>query len=149
MARLRVTCCALVALAAACGDALGPTVDFLENRARWDRRGPATYTYDFHRICFCLTEAVEPVRITVTSGVVTAVVRVADGQPIPPEQVNLFFRVTIDSLFVLIGDAIENDAHAIDVAYDAYWGYPTNTFIDYLANAIDEEQGFTAALQAP
>ena len=146
----RVFCVGALSLSlVSCGDLVGPTVDFIANKAKWDREGPAAYTYVFQRLCFCGGEAIQQVRITVSGGQVTAVVRVADGQAVPPEQVNQFFRVTIDSLFGLVGDAIEGDAHDLDVTYDSRWGYPTAVYIDYDANTADEEQGFTAALQAP
>ena len=146
----RVFCVGALSLSlVSCGDLAGPTVDFITNKARWDRVGPATYTYVFQRQCFCGGESIQQVRITVSGNQVTAVVRVADGQSVPPEQVNQFFRVTIDSLFGLVGHAIDDDAHDVDVTYDPRWGYPTAAFIDYEANTADEEQGFTAALQTP
>lgn len=137
---------AVVALAAlACGEGLGPNVDYVFNRGRWEQRGPASYTYEFHRGCFCGGDAIQPVRITVTNGVVTSVVRVEDGQPVPPDQITLYFRITIDSLFDILGEALE-DADAVTVQYHPFWGYPTTAAIDYIRSAIDDEVNYSAEL---
>ena len=140
---------AVVALAAlACSQGLGPNADYVFNRGRWEQRGPASYAYEFHRGCFCSSEAIQAVRITVTNGVVTGVVRVDDGQPIPPEQIEQYFRITIDSLFDILGAALE-DADAVTVQYHPFWGHPTAVAIDYIRNAIDDETSYSAALNFP
>ena len=140
--------CTAAALGLACGDSLGPSSGFLAAWARWQNRGPADYTYTLQRSCFCGGEATQAVRITVAGGVVTAVVRESDGQPVPPDQVNLFFRVTIDSLFGIVAHALAA-ADAVAARYDPFWGYPTTVSIDYLRNAIDDETSYTARLSAP
>ena len=137
---------AVVALAAlACGQGLGPNTDYVFNRGRWEQRGPDGYAYEFHRGCFCTSEAIQAVRITVTNGVVTGVVRVDDGQPVPPDQITQYFRITIDSLFDILGAALE-DADDVTVQYHPFWGYPTAVAIDYIRNAIDDETSYSAEL---
>jgi len=54
------------------------------------------------------------------------------------------FRITIDSLFGIIAEAMDRDAADIQVHYDPQRRYPADVPIDYSANAIDEELGFTA-----
>lgn len=146
MARWRWSIALVVA--AACGDALGPTSDFLTARARWERRGPASYAYTFQRLCFCVPEATQAVRIAVSNGAVTGVTREADGSVVPPDQVNLFFRVTLDSLFAIVAHALDA-ADAVTAAYDPFWGYPTAVTIDYIRNAADDEMAYSAELAAP
>jgi hypothetical protein len=148
LARWRVGVCLLVSCLAACGDGLGPTTDFVASWSRWERRGPDSYVYEFQRSCFCGSEATQAVRITVTNDAVTAVARVEDGQQVPPDQVNQFFRVTIDSLFRIVAVALE-DAHTVAAQYDAFWGHPTHVSIDYIQNAIDDEVAYSAALTSP
>ena len=138
----------VVALAALACEGLGPNTDYVFNRGRWEQRGPASYTYDFRRSCFCGGEAIQAVRITVTSGVVTGVVLVADGLPVPPDQIEQYFRITIDSLFDIVGDALE-DADAVTVQYHPFWGYPTAVGIDYIRNAVDDEINYSVALNLP
>ena len=138
----------LIALAAlSCGE-LGPTTAFLQARARWEQRGPANYSYQFQRGCFCGGGSTEAVRITVADGIVTSVVRESDGQAVPPDQITLFFRITIDSLFDIVGDALE-DASTVSAAYHPFWGYPTQVAIDYILNAADDEVNYFAELTVP
>lgn len=140
---------AVVGLAAlACGQGLGPNVDYIFNRGRWEQRGPASYSYEFQRGCFCGGDALQRVRISVTNGVVTGVVRVDDGQPIPPDQITQYFRISIDSLFDILGDALE-DADVVTVQYHPFWGYPTAVAIDYILNAIDDETNYSAEMNFP
>ena len=46
---------------------------------------------------------------------------------------------TIDGLFHVIHDAINNEADQLSVSYDGELGYPTNVEIDYMSNSIDAE----------
>lgn len=135
-------------LAAACGDATGPAAELSLNRRKWITRRPASYTSEFQRLCFCRPEAVGPVRITAQGGGVQTVVSSA-GDPIPPADVDAYFRVTIDSLFDILQDAARQPADHITVTYDARLGYPTEAFIDYEVGTADEELGFRAELLSP
>lgn len=136
--------CAVWLTVASCGEGFGPITEFVRNRDKWDRLGLDSYTYEFQRGCFCGGDATQEVRITVSNNQVTAVVRVSDGQPIPPAEVDQLFRITIDSLFGIIAHAIDQEAHDITVTYDPQRGYPSQAFIDYRANVADEEQGWDA-----
>ena len=128
---------------------MGPASDLILNWLKWKEAAPDSYQYDFQRLCYCTTESIEPVRITVEDGQVVAVVRQSDGQPVPQPDADLRFRITIDSLFGIIAEAMDRDASDIDVRYDPTLKYPTSAQIDYLTNAIDEELGFTARLVQP
>lgn len=147
--RIAVLLCGTAALNAACGDGAGPATDFLLNWLKWKDTAPASYVYDFQRSCYCTTESLEAVRITVQDGQVVAVVRQSDGQPVPQPDRDQLFRITIDSLFGIIAAAMDRHASDIHVRYDPQRRYPADVQIDYLANAIDEELGFTARLIGP
>ena len=149
MARLLLILAALPAALLACGDGFGPGGTFLAGWARWNRLRPAQYSYDFQRTCYCLVEAIQPVRITVSNGQVTSVATLPDLSPVPPEQVNQFYRVTIDSVFQIVRHAIDEGADIVAARYDPRWGYPTTVWIDYISNAADDEMGFTNELQSP
>ena len=137
-------------LLGACENATGPGwLELSANRRKWDLAGPADYTYEFRRICYCLLEAVQAVRITVRDGAVESVVSASSGDPIPPDDVDDHFRVTIDSLFALVAAAAGGEADEVRVTYDPVLGYPREIFIDYYAMAIDDEMSFTAAMLAP
>lgn len=115
------------------------------NRVKWRDRGPTQYTYQFQRSCYCVTNAIAAVFITVNAGQVVTVVR-EDGQPVSGAEVDAFYRITIDSLFGIIGDAIDRDAAELHVGYDERLGYPTRIAIDYDRQLIDEEVTYTATL---
>jgi hypothetical protein len=136
-------------LAAACGEATGPgAADLALHRRRWVLRGPASYTYEFRRSCFCVPQALGPVRITVRDRVVQAVVSV-DGDPVPPGDVEDYFRVTIDSLFDWLAAAVAGGAHELRITFDRTLGYPTGAWIDYDVRTADDEIGFSATLLDP
>lgn len=134
-------------LAAAC-HGTGPAPEIAFNRLKWITHRPAAYTYEFQRLCFCIPEAVARVRISVAGGAVQAVVTSA-GDPVPPADVDRYFRITIDSLFDILEDAARHPADHMTVTYDSRLGYPAEAFIDYELGAADEELGFRAALLAP
>jgi hypothetical protein len=135
-----------LAFAAGCGDSTGPSpIELARNRAKWSTLGPASYTFEFQRQCYCLLEAIRLVRISVQEGVVGNVSDAATGESIPPAEVDQYFRITIDSLFGWVAAARQNAAE-LDVEFDATFGYPRDVWIDYLEDAIDDEVGFTARL---
>ena len=78
------------------------------------------------------------VRVTVQDGVITGVTELASEIARDPET----FR-TLNSLFDLVQDAYERDAHEIQVEFDTGRGYPTRIWIDYVEMMADEEMGFT------
>jgi hypothetical protein len=137
--------CALGA-AAACGDPSGPSA-LRSHLEEWRERGPAQYTFQFQRSCFCIPTATAAVFITVNAGQVVSVVR-EDGQPLSDADAQAFFRITIDSLFGIIGHALDQDAAHLQVTYDPRLGYPTHIAIDYDAHVVDEEMDYTALLPA-
>lgn len=133
--------CGGVLLAAGCSDGpLGPARDSLEaNRELWTARGPTSYAFVYEVNCFCASPALDPVRITVESGVVTGAVRVETGEELEGE------FPTVEALFERIRDAIDREAYQISAGYDPDLGYPRDVFIDYRRNTIDEEFGFLAS----
>jgi len=145
MTRMSVIVCGLGVSLTACGDASGPA-QLLANLDKWQDRGPNRYTYEFQRGCFCGGAATQAVRISVNNGQVIAVVRVSDGQLVPVSDVNQFFRITIDSLFGILGEAMDGQAAELRITYDPFFGYPRQTFIDYRSNVADDELGLTAQL---
>ena len=56
---------------------------------------------------------------------------------------------TINRLFDVIQNAIDDEADQITVSYDSEFGYPTNIEIDRNINAIDDEYVLTATRFSP
>lgn len=128
---------------AACGDA-GVGIETLSeierNRARWERLGIDSYAYAVERRCFCLPEALGPVRVTVSDGVVTLRSYVDSGEAVSESRAELF--PSVDGIFLTLLDAVERDAFRIDVTFDPASGVPLDVWIDYERDVADEELGF-------
>ena len=101
---------------------------------RWSRSGVQDYQVVVQNLCFC--GYVRPVRITVRFGAVVSRVDAETGEPVPTYAQNVR---DIPGLFDLIREAIAQDAHELDVTYDATYGFPTLITIDYIRNAVDDE----------
>jgi hypothetical protein len=135
----RVAVLALVAGLAGCeisgpGD---PTFEVYRNRAVWRAERPESYEYTVQRLCFCITDAVRPVRVRVSGESVTSRVYAADATPVPSQYAESF--PSVEGLFQLILDAMDDEADEIDVVYDPDTGVPLEIAIDYIAMAVDDE----------
>jgi hypothetical protein len=106
---------------------------------RWEDAGIDDYTFDLQRVCFC-AGGVDPVRIVVRDGSAVSYTVVATGEPLTAEWRQWY--PTVDGLFDFLEDAIERDAHRIDVDYDPGHGVPVHVFVDYDENVADEEMGY-------
>jgi hypothetical protein len=135
----------LLAATASCGrDLTGPQQAALREldaaRARWAEQELTDYDYDYRLLCFCPPELLQPVRVQVRDGAVTAVHNKADDQPRAP----LSNWSTIPGLFDKIQDYIERPGSVVKVDYDSATGIPTSASIDPIPNAVDDEIGFSA-----
>ncbi len=107
--------------------------------AVWSVSRPAAYRYTARRACFCLERG--PAVVTVRAGRVESVVDAVTGEPLPPERSQLY--TTIDGLFALLFQAVEQQAWAIRASYDAHRGYPRDGYVDPSTRIADEELGFS------
>lgn len=122
----------------------GPLTDLEVNRQRWEQVRPESYSMVLQRLCFCTEAGLGPVRIQVVGTTATERVYVDSGDPVP-ETLAPFFP-TVDGLFDVLVDAMDRDAHQIQVTYDGDTGIPVDIWIDYQANVADEEQGYQVTL---
>lgn len=119
----------------------GPADSLLEaNRALWSASGIDSYRYRFRWECFCGEDFVRVVDIIVVDGAIVSVLDASTGRPVS-EEAAAYYR-TIDGLFDFVRGAIDGPASSVQSVYDANLGYPAETFIDYAANAIDDELRF-------
>jgi hypothetical protein len=132
---------AAVLLLAACGgdSTTAPANRLGEQRSLWTAQGLTDYTFDVKRVCFCYLVA--DVRVTVVGGVITGVTDIATGDALGSDLMKEFR--TINSLFDLVQDAYNRNAHEVQVEFDPSRGYPTRIWIDYVLMIADEEMGFT------
>lgn len=142
---------AAVVLGVLAGCTTGPSDDLererqrLEQaRAQWRSQNIEDYRYVFQRSCFCGPEAREPALVNVRRGAIVSVEHVATGAPQDP-----VFYYTIEGLFDLLEDSIDQGAASLNVTYDSALGYPTSAFIDRSEMIADEELGFQTSSMEP
>ena len=107
---------------------------------RWKLTRPEAYIATMERICFCSPEAKGPVQVTVQGNTVVSRVYELSGESVPAEFADGF--PTIDGLFKIIKDALDDGYDDMDAFYDPATGVPFNFWIDYDRNVQDEEVGF-------
>lgn len=81
---------------------------------------------------------VDPKQITVTDGAISDITLADGGQSYSNDD-----YYTIPEVFAKIQDAIVNHYYKMDVSYDATYGFPTNLFLDFRANAFNDVLGIT------
>ena len=109
-----------------------------EGRDRWIENAPSHYRYVQDEWAFA--DSVGPVRIEVLDGEIVSAVVVETDEPAPNER-----ALTIEDLFDMVQDEIDEDPHDLDVVYDDDLGFPVTVDVDPIKNAIDDEHGFSAA----
>jgi hypothetical protein len=115
---------------AACADPNGPEQNELNaNLARWEAAEIEDYRFRFRRMCFCIF--IDPVTIEVRAGQIASVVNADSGTVADTTQMSGYF-LTVDARFEVIQDAIDREAHSLEVEYRTQRGYPTSIGIDYL-----------------
>jgi hypothetical protein len=85
---------------------------------------------------------VAEVNITVRENRIHGAVLVEGDVPIPLDAAVERYKV-MDGLFDLLQSAIDENAHTITAKYHPELGYPTEVWIDYEQNSVDEELGFS------
>lgn len=116
-----------------------------DSQAKWTATKVSTYSYEYRQSCFCVFTA--EVTVVVDGSTVVQVLDPGTNEPVTVEingeTINIldaypgmFF--TINELFEELKEAAK-EADEMDMTFDADYGYPTQTFIDYYKNAIDDE----------
>ena len=97
------------------------------------------YSYEYNVLCECSDNLGQPVKVTVTDGVIESVVYAESGEMgkagDPPVISGSPRYHIINGLFRVIQNAIDDEADQITVSYDSELGYPKNIEIDYDVNA--------------
>ena len=111
-------------------------------RARWRASGTRVYAMRVRAACGCPMYG--PWDIVVRDGVM------ASATPVDREsQLNVIegFR-TVDELFGQLDRAVR-EAGRVSAVYDTAMGYPAQVYIDWIANAIDDEMAWTITSLTP
>jgi hypothetical protein len=107
-----------------------------DHQAQWASKQVNDYTFTLTAQCFCPFN--DPLDITVADGVVTHVTKA--GQPVPPNDVTGLPKTVIE-LFAVV--AAQANAASLTVEWDPAFGFPSSIQVDSIANAIDDEFGYT------
>ena len=105
----------------------------------WKQARMSDYSYEYNVLCECSDNFGQPVRVSVTNGQARSVVYAESGAHVGSPHYH-----TVNSLFDLIQDAIDDEADLVTVSYDGEFGYPTNIEIDYSSNSVDGEYTLTS-----
>lgn len=114
-------------------------------RERWERTEPAEHRYVLQRLCECRVTWTMAMVVTVRHGTVdtvTAASASAAADDLPP-QPDPEAALTIDELLDRIADAIDADAHRLQVTYDPDYGFPAELYIDGHPQIADDEVQFS------
>ena len=82
--------------------------------------------------------------VTVRGGAIVSVESVATGAPQDPA-----FYYTVEGLFDLLEDSIDQSVASLSASYDSGLGYPTSGYIDRNQMIADEELGFQSSNLQP
>ena len=119
----------------------GVQEEFDVNRALWDAAAIHDYSMSFQRLClFCSVEFLIPVRITVRGDTIYEVTDLDTEAPVEEPAAGAF--LTIDGVFDVIRDAINQNAAEIDARYNSTFGYPTDVTIDLSRSLFNDETQF-------
>ncbi len=103
----------------------------------WRDADISHYRFQSQRGCECVPEVYSPVTIEVVDDAIVDIRYVDSGDPVDPMYLGAFY--TIDGLFDVIQEAIDDGAQSIDAVYDPQFGLPLEISIDYELNIADEE----------
>ena len=143
----------LAALVVGCGDGdsngglLGPLdqAALAASEEKWDERPFADYVFETRRFCFCPFEITQWARVTVRSGAIVRVERVASGTVVPVDQHQFWW--TIEELFEEIRQAAKSAVFStIEVRYDSALGFPIR--IELLEKPIVADANATIDVRA-
>ena len=138
----RIAAVMLLLTAACLPTGPGDTAALRQGMLRWAARAPSSYELVLRRTgCECTPAMLATVRITVRDRDVQAVIDVDTGDPVTTE---LYHALTVEQLFAVVSDALNQNAHSVTVEYDDDWGYPRDIYIDYDREMVDDELSITA-----
>ena len=119
----------------------------------WQQARLGDYSYEYNVLCECSDNLGQPVKVTVTDGLIESIVYAESGELVysgdPPVAEGSPRYYMINGLFEVIQKAIDSEADQLTVSYDSEFEYPTNIEIDHNINAIDDEYILTATRFSP
>lgn len=119
-----------------------PTSTLATNRQKWEGQRISHYRFYLSVICFCAFRDKMPLTIEIKDGQVVSMLD-SQAQSVS-EFADTFERYnTIEKLFGVLDSALNGGADKVTVDYNADYGYPQSTSVDYIELAMDDEMSFT------
>ncbi|MEM1350105.1 MAG: DUF6174 domain-containing protein [Myxococcota bacterium] len=124
-----------------CGGERAVERDFNDAARQWREERPARYEFLFDKTCFCPSVGI-PAILVVEQNTITEALDPTTREPL---KVVPGRYETIDGLFIVLRDALDNGEAEIElIRYDESFGFPTRLSIDYIPSAMDDEVGYSA-----
>lgn len=117
------------------------------NKEKWNSQGISNYEIEMQKICFCPPDAVRLMIFEITDNEIKSV-RYADSD----ERVDPSFYDnynTLNGLFELAEEALEQNPEELSVIYDDEFGYIKQISIDYKFEIADDEVTIIASSMRP
>ncbi|CAN5807315.1 hypothetical protein BH11MYX2_BH11MYX2_17870 [soil metagenome] len=110
----------------------------------YESHDPEAYSFIYKRSCGeCDPVSVHPIRINVSNDTITSATYV-ETEAAVPTQVAVNLR-TLRGLFDTVQTLIDQGAASVVVTYDTELGYPKQASFDPIAEAVDDEWGFSVS----
>jgi hypothetical protein len=131
------------AILAGCAGQSPIQTELNSNESKWADQKVSHYRYTLRVLAFAPVERTAPVDIEVRDGIAVSALYQESGQGATNEIIRN--ADTVEKLFDIIQNAIDDKVDEVTVEYDTAYGYPKGIRIDPLKTAIDEEIGYTVS----
>ena len=145
----KITLLLLALILAAC--TAGGGTELSRNQSKWQDANIAHYRFELNVGCFCAFRSQMPVTVEVQNGKIDSIVT-PDGNVMAPDDPNYEYiarYATVDRLFSELESDPIRDAAELTVTYDSSYGIPSEIFIDFIKDAVDDELYLSASALEP
>ncbi len=110
------------------------------NKDKWLSKNIKEYQIEMQKICYCDPDAVRMMIFQISNDEIKEVLYADTGEAVNPSYYN--DSNTIEGLFALVEQALNEKPEDIIIAYDEEFGYIKQVTVDYKANLADDEFTF-------
>jgi hypothetical protein len=136
----------LIVILTACSGGGTPT-ELERNREIWQDADISHYSFTLGIGCFCAFRSDMPLTVEVRDGEIVSMMY-SDGTLVTetdPGYETFVKYGTIDHLFSELEAGQNGGADEVTVKYDPTYGFPIETYFDFIAEAIDDELSLTVS----
>jgi hypothetical protein len=145
MRRIFYILTALVLAACSLGNGAGGQSEIEQNKEKWQDQGISHYRYHLFVGCFCVFRGDMPLIIEVQDGKAVSM-EYQSGNEIDAPNREIFKKYeTIDLIFAELEAGLNGAADQVTVKYDPTYGFPAESSIDAVKEAVDDELYLTVS----